>query len=468
MSVESFDGDPAELLRLLQLILHRVMSKRKRGEWDYSGGEERHAKIRVQEIDNTSTSGQQDGDSRPMGASPPTEPQTSHAQQDDAIRKATRKKAKQERRALKKAEKNSNRHVDEAVIQENGGDAAAKIQEPRREQYGNTSRSLVKGHSSEQKGGRKLGAKDARTRTRRKPLALRSKWTMLDPVGGRMLDLDPIFARDELHLLVAYGTFVAVYSTTTSLLIRRLPLQKPGVITGMILDPLVDGTIYVSTSQQDLSKWDWKEGQRLNAWHVAASIQVLAAACQTLNPEADDIVYTIERGAASQWSMSAHRLLETGGKTEATTQTLLKFEDRLTGLQVLHGGKMLVATAGQKLILGTTKTLAPEDISGMKYVWRVVDCPEWITSFDVRSRPSSRTSKKHISKGGLLEAIDVAVGGLKGTVRLYEDLYQRLLRKENAAKAASLENVVSRNLHWHRNAVMTVKWSLDGKRPSTV
>ena len=201
---------------------------------------------------------------------------------------------------------------------------------------------------------------------------------------------------------------------------------------------------------------------------MASRSYVLSATTQDHSGEADNVVYTIDKRDAKEWILSDHIFHGKGEATEADTQTLFKHDDGLTGLQVLLGGKVIVTTSRHKLIIGTSDSSAPEDVSKIKHVWRVVESPEWIRSFDVRSRPSDRTSKKHLSKGGFLEAIDIVIGGLRGTIHIYEDLYLKLVRKENAGKAGNLETIASRNLHWHRNAVMTVKWSLDGNEPSII
>lgn len=440
-----------------------MSSKRKRSQQDLKDGGDRHAKVRVQEISSGPKGAKQDRQVRPLEASVTSNPQASSALQESAAWKAARKEAKQQRRALKKSEKPEARNLNNATIQGDETGTKPASGEPN-EQDHDTSNALVNGKSSKKKIGKDLGPGNAGTRGKRASLAPRLKWMSSDPAGGRMLDLDPLYTSDEKHLLVAYGTFVAVYSTTTSLLVRRLPIEQPGVITGISLNPVNDDMIYVCTSSQLMSKWDWKEGQMLNTWHLSTKSHLVSTASQTFSPDAGDVVYTIDEGHSNQWSLSVHKLPDNGEKTEAITRTLFKFENRLMGLQVLHGGALLVTAAGHKLIIGSSQSWTSEEASQMVYVWRIVDCPEWISSFNVRSRASDRTSKKQLRKGGLLEAVDVAIGGLKGTVRIYEDLFQKLLRKDTSTKHAGLENVTSRNLHWHRNAVMTVKWSLDGKK----
>ena len=58
--------------------------------------------------------------------------------------------------------------------------------------------------------------------------------------------------------------------------------------------------------------------------------------------------------------------------------------------------------------------------------------------------------------------MDVVVGGLKGAIHVYDDLLRKLVRLETHSQDSTFTDVNSRHIHWHRNAVLTVKWSKDG------
>lgn len=98
----------------------------------------------------------------------------------------------------------------------------------------------------------------------------------------------------------------------------------------------------------------------------------------------------------------------------------------------------------------------------ISYVWRVVECPEWVAGFDVRIR--HRMSQNQAEKKGMVsEAVDIAIGGLKGSIHIYEDLLNKLIINERPTSKDSSKDITPRRLHWHRNSVLTIKWSLDGK-----
>lgn len=255
---------------------------------------------------------------------------------------------------------------------------------------------------------------------------------------------------------------VVVYSTSTSLLVRSLQVSKGGTITGLALDASNRDRVYVTATSGDIERWHWKEGTRTNKWEISSSIHALGTAAHAEEETSNELVYTVDKKDGGKWLLSAHRLVGKGADTNTGVKTLLKYDERLSAFRVLAGGKVIVATSGQQLIVGTTEMPAPDKLSDIVYQWRIVDCPEWVTSFDVRIRPSERTSKR---KHGvpLLEAVDVALGGLKGAIHIYEDVLHKLVRKEKAGQAGTSEDISSRRLHWHRNAVLTLKWSLDGK-----
>lgn len=49
-------------------------------------------------------------------------------------------------------------------------------------------------------------------------------WKVSKPMGGRMLDIDPIFTADEKYLILTYNTSIQIYSAVDSLLVRRIPI----------------------------------------------------------------------------------------------------------------------------------------------------------------------------------------------------------------------------------------------------
>ncbi len=287
-------------------------------------------------------------------------------------------------------------------------------------------------------------------------------WKTSDAVGGHMLDVDPIFSRDEEFLLVAYHTAITVYSTSTSLPVRRLIINKLNRISAFTLSSSIDSQVFISTISGEIENWDWTEGSRLGRWKLSSSIYFLTTSLQTADEDNNQLIYTVDTKDADQWLISAHRLNSGEHATMTDVKTLLRHQGPLSSLRILAGGRFVVATSGSQLVIGNTTKPNPPLLQDLSYTWRIVECPEWITCIDVRISHPERIDKP--SKGGRrrIEALDIAVGGLKGSIHVYDNLLGKLIRTEQPTSKELLEDIKSRRLHWHRNVVLSLKWSLDG------
>jgi NET1-associated nuclear protein 1 (U3 small nucleolar RNA-associated protein 17) len=172
-----------------------------------------------------------------------------------------------------------------------------------------------------------------------------------------------------------------------------------------------------------------------------------------------DLVYIVDRKHGEPWLLSAHRLAGVDDAANTDIATLLKYEEPISSIKVLERGRVIVATSGVQLIIGYCKNPSTPELKDLFYTWRIVECPEWIAGFDVRTR--HRMVQNQAEKKGMVsEAVDVAIGGLKGSIHIYEDLLNQLIRRERRKESI---DITSRRLHWHRNSVLTIKWSLDGE-----
>ena len=263
-------------------------------------------------------------------------------------------------------------------------------------------------------------------------------------------------------LLVAYGTSIAVYSIPTSLLVRQFHINRADSISAFAVSSTAQDHLYVSTINGTIEKWNWVEGLRLGHWIISSSIYSLVTAKQNPDDPDNDLVYTVDRKLQGPWLLSVHRLAggEDGAKTDA--KALLTNERALSSVQVLESGRVIVATSGSQLMIGSSDESAPLSLKEVVYKWRIVESPEFIVSTDVRVRPSEKIQTMPKGKKSAANAIDIVIGGLKGSIHIYEDLLWKMVKRDRPGKGTSLE-IVSRRLHWHRNAAQAVKWSADGR-----
>lgn len=319
------------------------------------------------------------------------------------------------------------------------------------------------------------------TKEPKKPVE--ASWKLSEIAGGRMLDLDPIFAFNEeycqlrsrmfnahtlilffcRYLLIPYDIAVNVYATSTSLLVRRLRLSSLDRVSGFALSPTSTSHLFVSTSSGSIEKWDWLEGSMLEYWNVFATIYSLATSMPVHAETNNCLVYTVDRKDEGQWRLTVHRLLGGSEASKTDLGTLLKYPEPLTFVKILDNGRIIVVTSGSRVIIGTCDRPNPDSLKDLSYVWREVECPEWITCIDVQTRLYDKNTKRpKQSKNASHGAVDIVVGTLRGKIIIYDDLLENLNRIERGAKTRKVDGVSSRRLHWHRSAVLALKWSMDG------
>lgn len=295
-------------------------------------------------------------------------------------------------------------------------------------------------------------------------------------------------------MLFAYDASIVVYSTLTSLQVRQLQRKKGDPISSFALSVSAPDQLYLATYSGTIEQWDWTENLKLGSWKLSSTIYFLAtskASDSTVGTDhatngdvdglatnnalavkdegardftARDLVYTVDKKDQGLWMLSAHRLMGEQEVAKTEVITLHKSQEQLSSFKVIEGGQVIVATSGRQLIIGTSTMPGPSNLRELSYIWRILECPEWISSIDVRMRHVGNLETQARKKSLLRDSLDVAVGGLKGAIHIYEDLLKKLFRREQAAsKNGAMEDIASRKLHWHRNPVLAVRWSLDGE-----
>ena len=285
-----------------------------------------------------------------------------------------------------------------------------------------------------------------------------STWTVSDAIGGSLQDLDPIFSTDEQFLLLAYGTSVGIYHIDSAALqTYTLRTTRPGHITGFAIASH-DSRLYISLSTGLIELWKWKKEKRLSKWDTKSQIYNLKTARHAISDSKCDTVYTVDCESPRDWRITAHRL-RIGDR--AQLHTLYRSQSPITQLKVLDDGRVVVASAGRRLIIGTTNEPDLLNLKDVSYTWREIESSEWISGLDVKVSIDNRLkAKANNPQPQAVPSIDVVVGGLKGSIFSYQDVLGNLLRKESNQTSMA---PFSQKLHWHRNGVSAVKWSLDGK-----
>ncbi len=279
------------------------------------------------------------------------------------------------------------------------------------------------------------------------------------------------------YLLLAYDGAIKVYSVSTSLLVRSLPAdpENPGeaTITACALSATNLNTLYVSTTKNQIYHWDWVAGEQLGQWNVgrwnAKRVFGMATSALAIEDSTLDVVYTQEQ-KGDYWMITAYNLVHGNDTADVERTELYKTRKPISGLHVTPSGENIVASYGECLIVGATDHHGLSSFSKLKFIWRELWTPERITCLDVREIVTRQWSRSKGRKGQTehltsQNSLDVAIGGLKGAIYIHENLLHKLIQKEREAQPIAAVNLTPLKLHWHREAVATVKWSQDGKRP---
>ena len=222
--------------------------------------------------------------------------------------------------------------------------------------------------------------------------------------------------------------------------------------------------LYVATKSGIIQCWDWFEGRKIHSWFTKTQIYALAIPNAEAASTNLELVYTIDRKAVGPWRISAHPLEVNRERNDSESITLRKSQEPISSFKVVEHGRIIIASSGSVLTLGIVKNREQALNSDLSYTWRDIECPEWISCFDVRIvQPDSRTGNSKGGNGSQVARTDIVVGGLKGSLQIYDNLLGKLVRKEKRSDKVSVADLGARKLHWHRNAVLSAKWSRDGE-----
>ena len=166
------------------------------------------------------------------------------------------------------------------------------------------------------------------------------------------------------------------------------------------------------------------------------------------------MIYTTQEDDEGSWQLWAY-LLDRKGAGQQSSLLFTNAQD-ISQFRSLDGGTTVCMASKDQLILGKLANGSSISFATLKYTWHIITCPEWISSLDIRTNRgnSTHTDQKHST------SFQLAIGGLKGSIHVYDDLFNKLPRHEK--RTLSVGDTISRRLHWHRNAVLAVKWSKDG------
>ncbi|CAJ2499978.1 Uu.00g028310.m01.CDS01 [Anthostomella pinea] len=286
-------------------------------------------------------------------------------------------------------------------------------------------------------------------------------WRVSRPMGGRILDIDPILTADEKHLILAYHTSIQVYSATESLLFRQIQLpiaSKHHQIVSVCQSPTSPELVWVASSSGRIWKLDWTNG--------SGSDVFLEVKCDFLNDmfidamkfaqkARDTLLVSVERDG--KFHIQA---CEVKGMKLRACKDLYSSASIIENVRSVQNGRVLAASAEQTIILGVLRS---EDIASqdqLDYEFFTFDTSDDVTCLDIRATERIHLNRKSQREASDMPVVDLVVGCARGPVLFYNDLLPQVQWLHSSKNRRY--TLQPRKYHWHRKAVHAVKWSRDG------
>lgn len=242
--------------------------------------------------------------------------------------------------------------------------------------------------------------------------------------------------------------------------------KKRQQVTSYKLSQCNPAHLYISTTSGNITKWDWGSGQRIRSWETSNHTFDFDIALREAGGSAKDTLLLLHEHGNGQRAISLSNPEPKTGSRRLDRNLILETTSRIEAIQLVDNGRVLVVRAGEKLLVGTTSRLGDDDFAAVNYIWREIELPVFATCFDIRERAPSNlpTSSQPLTRSQS-SIVDVVVGESLGSLLIYNDILNTLDRIEDTHEIEAKTGLISSRLHWHRNAVRTVRWSKDGNLP---
>lgn len=221
--------------------------------------------------------------------------------------------------------------------------------------------------------------------------------------------------------------------------------------------------IWVGCSDGAVYHIDWTTGTGTDQFWTTSSMGLthMTATAVAFGGKKRDVVYTTEPKRDGGFRITAHELTPPGSETPTVAKTIYTSTQPIHILKAAKSGGVVVAASENRVLMGNLRGEDFETVEKMKYEFRVFESTDFISSIDVRVTERQQTSKdKKKTKAEKFGIVDVVIGNVKGSIFVHSDLLHKLSSAEHKGKAVA--DLTPRKMHWHRKAVETVKWSLDG------
>lgn len=211
---------------------------------------------------------------------------------------------------------------------------------------------------------------------------------------------------------------------------------------------------------------DWTSGEGAGQHWITSSTgcNYMTVASMESAGRRRDVIFTTELRKSGGYRITANELPLP--PAEPSTRMIYTSPHRIEYLQTAHEGTVLVGISGNKILIGRLKSPDFDTVGKIRYEFRVFESIDAIKCLDMRVSFRTGAELEGLKKSSMLKKtpiVDLVVGDVKGVVFLHDDLLAKLFIQAQDGTLPSGVSIIPRKMHWHRQAVQTVKWSLDGK-----
>ena len=273
-------------------------------------------------------------------------------------------------------------------------------------------------------------------------------------------------------LIVAHRKNVQVYSTSNSLLHRSInlfadeSLVETQHVTAYSLSQTHPNILWLACSDGTVYKVDWTSGEGGDrSWKTSnVGLSHMTIASMDSGGRKRDIIFTTAK-QGGVWRISAHELAVLGTSPVAQSRVIYTSPKPIHIIKTTGEGGVIVAASEERVLLGTLRSSDFGTIDKIKYEFRIFESTDFVSSMDIRVSKRYTEPGLKVAKLDKISVVDVVVGDVRGAIFVHNDLLANLIKSQNPiAEVQNSISLIPRKLHWHRKAVHSVKWSLDGRR----
>ncbi|KXT03073.1 hypothetical protein AC579_2659 [Pseudocercospora musae] len=257
-------------------------------------------------------------------------------------------------------------------------------------------------------------------------------WWLSSPSAGRYINHDPIFVTDENGdecLIAATIREVQLLQLSSSLISRTHVVPDGRAVQCFSLSAKYPDHVDIAYDNGAKIQWNWTTGATSDSTYPGQEAVIASTTTQVSDGLPESFYISHAHGSYN---------INAGRKLYSTYRPI-------RSIQVTQNASFIICFGTTALILGRRNEQTDT------YVW--LEMPMTVPPQCVDAKAILTTSKKNKA---LPAELVLAVGNADGKIHVYSDLASLFGNPHNAALPAP------RTLHWHREAVSTVKFSRDG------